>query len=41
MSIVSEIIDEKEYAGLLSKTLPHVIHTENENERCIARNRRW
>ena len=36
MSIVSEIIDEKEYAGLLSKTLPHVIHTENENERCIA-----
>jgi HTH-type transcriptional regulator / antitoxin HigA len=36
MSIVSEIINEKEYAGLLSKTLPHVIHTEEENERCIA-----
>ncbi len=36
MSIVSEIIDEKKYAGLLSKTLPHVIHTEDENERCIA-----
>jgi HTH-type transcriptional regulator/antitoxin HigA len=36
MSIFSEIIDEKEYAGLLSKTLPHVIHTEDENERCIA-----
>jgi HTH-type transcriptional regulator/antitoxin HigA len=31
-----EIIDKKEYAGLLSKTLPHVIHTEDENERCTA-----
>jgi HTH-type transcriptional regulator/antitoxin HigA len=36
MSVTAEIIDEKEYAGLLSQTLPHVIHTEEENERCVA-----
>ena len=36
MSIVAETIDEKEYASLLSKTLPRVIHTEDENERCTA-----
>ncbi len=36
MSTVAEIVDEKEYAGLLAMTLPHVIHTEEENERCIA-----
>jgi HTH-type transcriptional regulator/antitoxin HigA len=36
MSAVAEIVDEKEYAGLLARTLPHVIHTEEENERCIA-----
>jgi HTH-type transcriptional regulator / antitoxin HigA len=36
MSAAAEIVDEKEYAGLLASTLPHVIHTEEENERCIA-----
>jgi HTH-type transcriptional regulator/antitoxin HigA len=36
MSAVAEIVDEKEYIGLLAMTLPHVIHTEAENERCIA-----
>ncbi|HWE49828.1 MAG TPA: hypothetical protein VG273_08570 [Bryobacteraceae bacterium] len=36
MSVIAEIVNEKEYAGLLSQTLPHVIHTEEENERCIA-----
>src|SRR5229473_625222 len=36
MSAVAEIVDEKEYVGLLANTLPHVIHTEEENERCIA-----
>jgi len=36
MSAVAEITDEKEYVGLLASTLPHVIHTEEENERCIA-----
>jgi HTH-type transcriptional regulator / antitoxin HigA len=36
MSIVAETIDEKEYASLLSKTLPRVIHTEDENQRCTA-----
>lgn len=28
MSRKGGIIDEEEYAGLLSRTLPHVIHTE-------------
>ena len=36
MSAINEIVDAQEYAGLLSKTLPHVIHTEEENERCTA-----
>ena len=36
MSATSEIIDEKEYAGLLVSALPHVIHTDEENERCTA-----
>jgi len=36
MSSVGEIVDEKEYVALLTMTLPHVIHTEEENERCIA-----
>ena len=36
MSAAAEILDEKEYADLLAKTLPHVIHTEEENERCLA-----
>src|ERR1035438_554582 len=34
--VVAEIIDEREYVGLLASTLPHVIHTEQENERCIS-----
>jgi HTH-type transcriptional regulator/antitoxin HigA len=36
MTTVAEILDENEYSGLLSQTLPHVIHTEAENERCTA-----
>ena len=36
MSILAEICDEQEYAGLLASALPHVIHTEPENERCTA-----
>jgi len=36
MSAIAEITDETEYASLLAHTLPHVIHTEEENERCIA-----
>jgi HTH-type transcriptional regulator/antitoxin HigA len=36
MSVVAEIVDEREYVALLARTLPHVIHTEEENERCIA-----
>lgn len=36
MSVITEIADEKEYATLLANTLPHVIHTEAENDRCIA-----
>lgn len=35
MSSVAEITDKKEYASLLANTLPHVIHTDQENERCI------
>lgn len=36
MSAVAEIVDEREYRGLLATTLPHVIHTEEENERCTG-----
>lgn len=36
MTAAAEIVDEKEYVELLTATLPHVIHTEEENERCIA-----
>jgi HTH-type transcriptional regulator/antitoxin HigA len=32
----AEIIDSTEYAHLLAEALPHVIHTEAENERCTA-----
>jgi HTH-type transcriptional regulator / antitoxin HigA len=35
MSTFAEITDEKEYASLLANILPHVIHTDQENERCI------
>ena len=31
MSRIGWIVDEEEYSGLLSRTLPHVIHTEEEN----------
>ena len=34
MSSVAEIQNEQEYADLLVAVLPHVIHTEEENERC-------
>ena len=33
MSVVTEIGNEHEYAKLLAKTLPRVIHTEGENAR--------
>jgi HTH-type transcriptional regulator/antitoxin HigA len=33
---VDTIVDRKEYAGLLRKILPRVIHTEEENERCLT-----
>ena len=36
MSAFAEIVDEKEYSTLLSSILPHVIHTQEENERCLA-----
>ena len=36
MSVLTEVIDEKKYAGLLSKALPQVIRTEEDNERYIA-----
>jgi HTH-type transcriptional regulator/antitoxin HigA len=36
MSATAEITDREEYAHLLGKALPHVIHTETENERCTA-----
>jgi HTH-type transcriptional regulator/antitoxin HigA len=36
MSRIAELVDEKEYAGLLSRTLPRVIHTEKENEHYTA-----
>lgn len=36
MNSVAEIGNEKEYVELLAATVPHVIHTEEENERCIA-----
>lgn len=32
----TEITDREEYAHLLRDTLPHVIHTEAENDRCTA-----
>jgi HTH-type transcriptional regulator / antitoxin HigA len=36
MSVSAEITDREEYAQLLGDALPHVIHTEAENERCTA-----
>jgi len=34
MSLAAEITDAGEYAELLRAALPHVIHTEAENQRC-------
>jgi HTH-type transcriptional regulator/antitoxin HigA len=34
MSADAEIQNEREYAELLAEVLPHVIHTEEENQRC-------
>ena len=36
MSTAAEIVNPEEYAHLLGNALPHVIHTEAENERCTA-----
>jgi HTH-type transcriptional regulator/antitoxin HigA len=36
MIATAEIANENEYADLLARTLPHVIHTEEENARCTA-----
>ena len=36
MSLAAEIKDSKEYAHLLKGALPHVIHTEAENDRFTA-----
>ena len=36
MNSIAAVVNEKEYAGLLSQTLPHVIHTEEENEQYIG-----
>ena len=36
MTAAAEITNPKEYAHLLSDALPHVIHTESENDRCTA-----
>jgi HTH-type transcriptional regulator / antitoxin HigA len=36
MNPAAEITDRKEYAQLLGDALPHVLHTQAENERCTA-----
>jgi len=36
MTVAAEITNPKEYAHLLGDALPHVIHTESENDRCTA-----
>jgi HTH-type transcriptional regulator / antitoxin HigA len=36
MTVAAEITNPKEYAHLLGDALPHVIHTESENERCTG-----
>jgi HTH-type transcriptional regulator/antitoxin HigA len=36
MEIMSTATAQPEYAALLARTLPAVIHSEKENERCIA-----
>jgi len=37
MGAAAEILNPEEYAYLLGNALPHVIHTEAENDRCTAR----
>jgi HTH-type transcriptional regulator/antitoxin HigA len=36
MEIMSTAAAQPEYAALLARTLPAVIHSEKENERCLA-----
>jgi HTH-type transcriptional regulator/antitoxin HigA len=36
MSLAAEIANVSEYAELLRSALPHVIHTDAENQRCTA-----
>jgi|SRR5689334_19399799 HTH-type transcriptional regulator / antitoxin HigA len=36
MSVLAEITDANEYAELLKDSLPHVIHTDAENARCLT-----
>jgi len=36
MSVLAEVQNKREYANLLASVLPHVIHTEEENDRCTA-----
>jgi HTH-type transcriptional regulator/antitoxin HigA len=36
MSLLAEVQNKREYANLLANVLPHVIHTEEENDRCTA-----
>jgi HTH-type transcriptional regulator / antitoxin HigA len=36
MNSIAEIRDRSEYAHLLSEALPHVIHSDAENDRCSA-----
>jgi hypothetical protein len=37
MRAAAQIINPEEYAHLLGNALPHVIHTEVENDRCTGR----
>jgi HTH-type transcriptional regulator/antitoxin HigA len=36
MKIAAGVLDKQKYSGLLADVLPHVIHTEEENERYTA-----
>jgi hypothetical protein len=36
MEIMTTATAQREYAALLARTVPAVIHSEKENERCIA-----
>jgi HTH-type transcriptional regulator / antitoxin HigA len=37
MAVAKQAINPRKYAGLLAKTLPTVIKTEEENERMLAK----